>query len=62
MTIKLQDYNHKVGELIVLGPYNVVRILSTPKLVCYAPHWKLLYLITGLEVFKEGFLYEIEKA
>lgn len=62
MTIKLDSHEHKINDLVVVGPYQVYRILSTPRLTMYAPHWKLLYWITLLDCFKEGFLYEVERA
>jgi len=62
MTLKSDSHEHKIGELVVVGPYQVYRICSTPRLVNYAPHWKLLYWITLLDFFKEGFLYEVERA
>lgn len=61
MKLKLDSPYHKVDEMVVAGNYQVYKILSTPRYVMYAPHWNLLYFITQLEIFKEGFEYDVER-
>jgi hypothetical protein len=61
LKLKLDKATYQVGEQVQIGDNQVYEIVSVPKLVMYAYHWEVLYFITGLEFFKEGFEYEVEK-
>lgn len=61
MKLKLPTPDYSVGDMVCLSAYQVYKINSFPVKVMDAPHWKLLYYVTGLDWFREGWEYNVER-